>query len=239
MPMLANCPRPRVPRQRQRNHRRTGAARTSGRGEPWRNRSVPQQGAEPGARRATPSGRETMKHSTKPRTQQIRTIEPIPCRDFRRCHVLRGTDPHGRRADAATASPSPWETVHEDYEATFENFCVAGPHGGRPWLDRLPLQDHDTWRRQLVLLHRAHHVLHRHLHQRGQRQGGRTNSGKYTFTAVRVTDNGDGTLTIIYQYAVNTRLADDAGQVVAHDTGLHRYVSVVDHNGTPSDPSDD
>ena len=66
-----------------------------------------------------------------------------------------------------------------------------------------------------------------------------TNSGKYTFTAVRVTDNGDGTLTIIYQYAVNTQLADDAGQVVAHDTGLHRYVSVVDHNGTPSDPNDD
>lgn len=139
---------------------------------------------------------------------------------------------------AATASPSPWETVHDAYENTFENFCVEGltvvASGSIDYRFRSTTRGADN------LPYYTEHITS-FVDTFTNEDTGKvvTNSGKYTFSTVRVTDNGDGTLTIIYQYTVDTRLTDDAGQVVAHDTGLHSYVSIVDHNGTPSDPSDD
>lgn len=54
----------------------------------------------------------------------------------------------------------------------------------------------------------------------------------------RITDNGDGTLTIVFaDRGAHTVKADD--EVIAREAGLFRGSFLVDHGGTPGDPSDD
>jgi hypothetical protein len=56
---------------------------------------------------------------------------------------------------------------------------------------------------------------------------------------LKVTDNGDGTLTILIQASGGSRWYDGNGKLVLRDPGLVRFEILVDHNGTPSDPFDD
>jgi hypothetical protein len=56
---------------------------------------------------------------------------------------------------------------------------------------------------------------------------------------VRLTDNGDGTLTILYQPAGAARYVGPDETVLLIDSRLSQYEVVLDHGGTPSDPSDD
>ena len=55
----------------------------------------------------------------------------------------------------------------------------------------------------------------------------------------RVTDNGDGTLTVQVLATGNSVLYDAAGRVLARNPGQVRFSLLVDHGGTPTDPSDD
>lgn len=55
----------------------------------------------------------------------------------------------------------------------------------------------------------------------------------------RVTDNGDGTLTILVQVAGVTRWMDADGKLLYVDSGTLQAEWRVDHNGTPDDPFDD
>jgi hypothetical protein len=142
---------------------------------------------------------------------------------------------------AASASPAPWETVHEVYDPplTIENFCgVEGltvvASGSIDFRHRTTTRGADN-----LPYYTEHITSFVDIFTNEATGAFVTTTGTYTFSAVRVTDNGDGTLTIIYQYTVNTSTSDDEGQVVAQDTGIYRYVSLVDDNGTPSDPNDD
>jgi hypothetical protein len=56
---------------------------------------------------------------------------------------------------------------------------------------------------------------------------------------MRVTDNGDGTLTIRILATGNAVAYGEDGKAIARDPGQIRFELVVDHGGTPSDPSDD
>ena len=56
---------------------------------------------------------------------------------------------------------------------------------------------------------------------------------------LRVTDNGDGTLTILVQASGGSRWYDGNGKLVLRDPGLVRFEILVDHHGTPADPFDD
>ena len=56
---------------------------------------------------------------------------------------------------------------------------------------------------------------------------------------LRVTDNGDGTLTILILNTGNAVLYDSDGKAIGRNPGQVRFELVVDHGGTPSDPSDD
>jgi hypothetical protein len=68
-----------------------------------------------------------------------------------------------------------------------------------------------------------------------------------SFTAVtnaiekdlRVTDNGDGTLTILVLSTGNAVLYGEDGKAIARNPGQLRFEILVDHGGTPTDPSDD
>jgi hypothetical protein len=55
----------------------------------------------------------------------------------------------------------------------------------------------------------------------------------------RVTDNGDGTLTILVLATGNATLYGPDGKAIARNPGQIRFEFLVDHGGTPSDPSDD
>jgi hypothetical protein len=56
---------------------------------------------------------------------------------------------------------------------------------------------------------------------------------------LKITDNGDGTLTILVLATGNAVLYDSAGTAIARDPGQVRFEILVDHAGTPADPSDD
>ena len=56
---------------------------------------------------------------------------------------------------------------------------------------------------------------------------------------LRVTDNGDGTLTLLGQGPGNTVVSGSHSSVVLRDTGVTRVEVLIDNAGTPTDPSDD
>jgi hypothetical protein len=56
---------------------------------------------------------------------------------------------------------------------------------------------------------------------------------------LRVTDNGDGTLTILVMTTGNIAVFGPDGKALARNPGQVRFELLVDHGGTPTDPSDD
>src|SRR5262245_7895018 len=60
-----------------------------------------------------------------------------------------------------------------------------------------------------------------------------------TEKTLRVTDNGDGTLTVVNLSTGNFVLYAEDGKAIARDPGQVRFKYLLDHNGTPADPFDD
>lgn len=56
---------------------------------------------------------------------------------------------------------------------------------------------------------------------------------------VRVTNNGDGTFTALYQIPGPERIYGPDGQLLNTSGGTIRFAAIIDYGGTPSDPSDD
>jgi hypothetical protein len=56
---------------------------------------------------------------------------------------------------------------------------------------------------------------------------------------LRVTDNGDGTLTILGLSTGNVVVYGPDGKAIARNPGQVRFEVLIDNGGTPSDPSDD
>lgn len=142
-------------------------------------------------------------------------------------------------AGAASATPGRWETFHDEGSGTVDNFCgVSGLTMENSWVvnwrsrttargpDRLPYYEDFT---------------------RSTDKWINVASGEFVTVVAasrtadsRVTDNGDGTLTetlhsvgIVKFYGGNGRLIN---VIAGH---LYGYVALIDHGGTPRDPSDD
>jgi hypothetical protein len=56
---------------------------------------------------------------------------------------------------------------------------------------------------------------------------------------LKVTDNGDGTLTILVLAAGSSKVYGPDGRLLFRDPGQTRFAILIDHAGTPADPSDD
>lgn len=56
---------------------------------------------------------------------------------------------------------------------------------------------------------------------------------------LKVTDNGDGTLTILVLATGSFKVYGPDGELLFKDPGQIRFELLIDHGGTPSDPSDD
>jgi hypothetical protein len=62
---------------------------------------------------------------------------------------------------------------------------------------------------------------------------------KFVDKDLRVTDNGDGTLTILILTTGNAVLYGPDGKAIARNPGQTRVEILIDDGGTPTDPSDD
>jgi hypothetical protein len=56
---------------------------------------------------------------------------------------------------------------------------------------------------------------------------------------LKVVDNGDGTLTITVLATGNFVVYGEDGKAIARNPGQSRFQFIVNHNGTPTDPTDD
>lgn len=66
-----------------------------------------------------------------------------------------------------------------------------------------------------------------------------TSVARVTEKDLRVTDNGDGTLTILVLATGNATLYGADGKAIARNPGQVRFELLVDDGGTPDDPWDD
>jgi len=55
----------------------------------------------------------------------------------------------------------------------------------------------------------------------------------------RITDNGDGTFTILVLATGNSVVYDSTGKAIARNPGQIRFEILIDNGGTPQDPTDD
>jgi hypothetical protein len=83
-----------------------------------------------------------------------------------------------------------------------------------------------------------HGVTREVLHNPATR-GSLTSVATITDKDLRVTDNGDGTSTILILATGNAVLCGPDGKAIARDPGQTRFKVLVDDGGTPNDPSDD
>lgn len=66
-----------------------------------------------------------------------------------------------------------------------------------------------------------------------------TSESTITDKDLRITDNGDGTLTILVLTTGNAVLYGEDGKAIARNPGQTRFEILVDNAGTPTDPTDD
>jgi hypothetical protein len=128
------------------------------------------------------------------------------------------------------------EVIHEEFSETVEDWCdqegltveVEGTYDAK-------FKVKTQGRQQLVHFHGNERIVETHT------ANGVTT--KFVLRALskdlKVKDNGDGTLTIVILATGNATLYGPNGKAVARNPGQVRFRLVVDHGGTPSDPSDD
>jgi hypothetical protein len=140
-------------------------------------------------------------------------------------------------ATAASAGPPFRETIHDEFQFVDPDFCGAGltvevavvldirvqavPHGA----DRLVyFLQHGTETDVLTNLENGRSL---------------TAFSLVIEKDLRVTDNGDGTLTVLILATGNGVLYGENGKAIARNPGQIRIELLIDHGGTPNDPSDD
>jgi hypothetical protein len=141
-------------------------------------------------------------------------------------------------ASAANAGQSFHETFHDEETRIEENFC------GVPGLTVEFTRVTDT--RMHVVPRGRDGLAYFSFHIKGTEvvtnlANEKTVTGTFTVTDkdLRVTDNGDGTLTILVLATGNAVLYGEDGKAIARNPGQTRFEILVDHAGTPTDPSDD
>lgn len=140
-------------------------------------------------------------------------------------------------AAAAGAGPPFRETIHDEFEFVDTDFCGAGL----------------TVEVAVVLDLRVHALPHGrdrliYFLQHGTETDVLTNleNGRSLRSFARVIekdlvvrDNGDGTLTVLILATGNAVLYGENGKAIARNPGQIRVELLIDHGGTPNDPSDD
>ncbi len=138
----------------------------------------------------------------------------------------------------ASAKPIEHTDFHDEFTQTIDNFCeVSG----------LTVQiDSVIDGRFLLNPHGPDGLAYAHTNARFTdvltnvaNQNTVTEVGRYVNKDIRVTDNGDGTLTILFLETGSVAVYGPDGKAISREPGQERVELVVDHGGTPTDPFDD
>jgi hypothetical protein len=141
-------------------------------------------------------------------------------------------------AGGALAKPIEHTEFHDEFSETINDFCeVSG----------LTVQvDHDADGRFLFNPHGPDGLAYAHanvsftnVYTNVANDNTVTEVGRAVDKDLRVTDNGDGTLTILRLITGPTAVYGPDGKALARNPGQVRFEFLVDHGGTPTDPSDD
>jgi hypothetical protein len=141
-------------------------------------------------------------------------------------------------AGGATAQPSEHTEFHEEFTEIFEDFCGV---------DGLTVQfDNAADVRLLINPHGPDGLAYFHANVKitnvytNLANGNTvTEVGNAVDKDLRVTDNGDGTLTILVMTTGNIAVFGPDGKALARNPGQVRFEFMVDHGDTPTDPTDD
>jgi hypothetical protein len=141
-------------------------------------------------------------------------------------------------AAAASAGQVFRETIHEEGTFVFDDFCdVSGLTVEVAFVvdARVQAVPHGPDRLDYFLQHGRHTNVFTNL----ANDRSVTEAVKVVEKDMRVTDNGDGTLTILILATGNAVVYGENGKAIARNPGQVRFEILVDHGGTPNDPSDD
>ena len=130
------------------------------------------------------------------------------------------------------------ETIHVEEEFIEENFCGApGLTVNFKLVADIRIKAAPRGKGGLVYF--AQHVTRRDVVT--NLANGRSVSAFFRVLEkdLRVTDNGDGTLSILVLATGNAVLYGPNGKAIARDPGQVRFELLIDHGGTPNDPDDD
>lgn len=142
-------------------------------------------------------------------------------------------------APAATAGPPQRDPILDEFSVDIEDFCEV------PGLDvRQDGVVTGTSTRMIRggpngLLYFADHIRFTSTFTNLE-SGAFVTTRESTVTKdLHITDNGDGTLTIVVLATGNFTIFGENGKAIARNPGQVRFRIVIDHNGTPNDPDDD
>jgi hypothetical protein len=141
-------------------------------------------------------------------------------------------------AGQASAKVLERETFHDEFSERIRNFCDTSGLTVR--------LDFTVDGRASIKTHGSEQLAYFQSHVRVSVIYTNVATGEYVteFTRVmekdlRVTDNGDGTLTILVLGTGPSTVYDKSGKAIARNPGQLRYEILIDHGGTPTDYTDD
>ncbi len=139
---------------------------------------------------------------------------------------------------AASAGQVFRETVHDEGTFVLEDFCDQ-PGMTVDVAFALDLRVHVVPHRRDRLDYFLQHGIRTEVLTNPANGKSLTSVAKVIEKDMRVTDNDDGTLTILILATGTAVLYGENGKAIARDPGQIRFKILVDHGGTPTDPSDD
>jgi hypothetical protein len=140
-------------------------------------------------------------------------------------------------AAAASAGPPFRETIHDEFEFVEENFCDAGLTVEIAGVVDVRVQAAPRRRDRLVYF--LHHVTETDVLTNLENGKSVRVVSRAIDKDLRVTNNGDGTLTVLILATGNAVVYGENGKAIARNPGQIRIELLIDHGGTPNDPSDD
>ena len=140
-------------------------------------------------------------------------------------------------AAPVAAAPLDQGTFHDEFSFIDPDFCGAGIEARIRRRDRWPVPATRRGRDGLVYFMEHIHLIDTFTNLANGRSV--TSDERSVSKDVHVTDNGDGTLTILVLATGNYTLYGADGRAIARNPGQVRFELLIDHGGTPDDPSDD
>jgi hypothetical protein len=140
-------------------------------------------------------------------------------------------------AAAAGAEPPFRETIHDEFAFVEENFCDAGLTVEIAVVADVRVQAAPRRRDRLVYF--LHHIRETDVFTNLENGKSVRAVSRSIDKDLRVTNNGDGTLTVLILATGNAVVYDENGKAIARNPGQIRIELLIDHGGTPTDPSDD